>query len=61
VAAAHDDERLAWIDAELRAWNGTLVCTAPSTSPQFVLGRSLLGVTMELVPVDERKTRRAIA
>ncbi|MBV8118232.1 MAG: phosphodiesterase [Candidatus Eremiobacteraeota bacterium] len=31
----------------VRAWNGTLCCTAPSTSPQFVIGRSRLGVGIE--------------
>ena len=28
-------------------WNGTLACTAPSTSPQFVIGRSPLGIGLE--------------
>lgn len=31
----------------MRAWNGTLACTAPSTSPQFVIGRSRLGIGVE--------------
>ena len=30
-----------------RPWNGTLACTAPSTSPQFVIGRSPLGIGIE--------------
>ena len=31
----------------MRPWNGTIACTAPSTSPQFVLGRSRLGIGVE--------------
>lgn len=31
----------------MRAWNGTIVCSAPSTAPQFVIGRSRLGVGVE--------------
>lgn len=31
----------------IRAWNGTVACTAPSTSPQFVIGRSPLGIGLE--------------
>jgi 3',5'-cyclic-AMP phosphodiesterase len=31
----------------MRPWNGTIVCTAPSTSPQFVIGRSRLGLGVE--------------
>lgn len=31
----------------IRPWNGTIACTAPSTSPQFVLGRSMLGIGVE--------------
>jgi 3',5'-cyclic-AMP phosphodiesterase len=31
----------------IRPWNGTIACTAPSTSPQFVIGRSRLGVGLE--------------
>jgi 3',5'-cyclic AMP phosphodiesterase CpdA len=31
----------------IRAWNGTIACTAPSTSPQFVIGRSPLGIGLE--------------
>lgn len=31
----------------MREWNGTLACTAPSTSPQFVIGRKPLGVGVE--------------
>jgi 3',5'-cyclic-AMP phosphodiesterase len=63
----------------LRAWNGTLACSAPSTSPQFVVGRSALGigiesaglllhywnwnaaVTTELIRLDRKNARRAIA
>jgi 3',5'-cyclic AMP phosphodiesterase CpdA len=35
----------------MRAWNGTLACTAPSTSPQFVIGRSRLGIGVEAAGV----------
>jgi 3',5'-cyclic-AMP phosphodiesterase len=63
----------------LRAWQGTLACTAPSTSPQFVVGRSPLGIgiesaglllhywnwnaaiTTELIRLDRKNMRRAIA
>jgi 3',5'-cyclic-AMP phosphodiesterase len=31
----------------MRPWNGAIACTAPSTSPQFVLGRSRLGIGVE--------------
>ena len=31
----------------MRPWCGTIACTAPSTSPQFVLGRSMLGIGVE--------------
>ena len=31
----------------IRPWNGTIACTAPSTSPQFVLGRTMLGIGVE--------------
>jgi 3',5'-cyclic-AMP phosphodiesterase len=31
----------------MRPWNGTIACTAPSTSPQFVIGRSRLGIGVE--------------
>ena len=31
----------------MRPWNGTIACTAPSTSPQFVVGRSRLGIGVE--------------
>lgn len=31
----------------MRPWNGTVACTAPSTSPQFVIGRSRLGIGVE--------------
>jgi 3',5'-cyclic AMP phosphodiesterase CpdA len=31
----------------MRPWNGTIACTAPSTSPQFVLGRTRLGIGVE--------------
>jgi 3',5'-cyclic-AMP phosphodiesterase len=31
----------------MQPWNGTVACTAPSTSPQFVLGRSPLRVGIE--------------
>lgn len=30
-----------------RPWSGTLACTAPSTAPGFVLGRSRLGIGLE--------------
>lgn len=30
-----------------RPWSGTLACTAPSTAPQFVIGRSALGIGIE--------------
>ncbi len=33
--------------APMQPWNGTLACTAPSTSPQFVVGRSPLGIGLE--------------
>lgn len=29
----------------MRPWNGAITCTAPSTAPQFVLGRSRLGIS----------------
>jgi len=31
----------------MRPWNGAIACTAPSTSPQFVIGRSRLGIGVE--------------
>ena len=31
----------------MRPWNGAVACTAPSTSPQFVIGRSRLGIGVE--------------
>ncbi len=31
----------------MQPWNGTIACTAPSTSPQFVIGRSRLGIGVE--------------
>jgi 3',5'-cyclic AMP phosphodiesterase CpdA len=35
----------------MRPWNGTVACTAPSTSPQFVIGRSRLGIGVEAAGV----------
>lgn len=31
----------------MQPWNGTIACSAPSTSPQFVIGRSRLGIGVE--------------
>ena len=31
----------------MRPWNGAIACTAPSTSPQFVIGRLPLGIGVE--------------
>ena len=31
----------------MRPWNGVVACSAPSTSPQFVIGRSRLGIGLE--------------
>jgi 3',5'-cyclic AMP phosphodiesterase CpdA len=30
-----------------KRWGGTIACSAPSTSPQFVIGRSALGIGIE--------------
>ena len=31
----------------MRPWNGAVACSAPSTSPQFVIGRSKIGIGIE--------------